>query len=164
MYTRTQTIWAMLPFALFAKMAFAFVDVPTITPLYPRVGEVVSLNIRAGGCDYYNGEDHAYPEITRIGNAIRIVVRIEREMGSCNSPAQTTVLPVGSFSAGTYTLQVDRLYVPDWFSPEEVIETQAMLPFVVGASAPIPALDWSGLIALAAVLSAMAGSAFQRSS
>ena len=139
-----------------SNTAHAFFDPPWITPSEPRVGELVSVNIRGGVCDAIF-EWPSYPQITQQGNAVTIV-----EYGThvdfvdwCIYGIGTLNEPIGTFAPGDYTLTVDLLYDDLLYGP--TILPLGVVPFTVtGArpSAPIPTLDvWGQLVLLIFVLS-----------
>jgi hypothetical protein len=143
---------------LVAQPARAFFDPPWITPVSPRAGEVVSVNIRDGVCDaifFRSG----YPQITTQGNAIRLI-----EYGHhwdtedlCVYEIGHLVEPIGTYPPGTYTVTVDFAYDDPLYGP--TIITLGVVPFsVVGATpaAPVPTLDRHGLFALLLLVSGMA--------
>lgn len=142
-----------LPFLLFANTAAAFIDPPYLTPEHPMSGDTVSINIHAGVCDAI-GSRPGYPAINQEGNHIRIVVWSisYHDSGLCNLPIGTKTIPVGAYSAGSYTLQVDRDYING--GGDLVSENLADIPFTVegsgGVPQPIaaPALDPYGLVLL----------------
>ena len=136
-----------------AQAAQAYVKAPIIVPAQPKAGEPVSVSIESGVCDgFVEGDPHS-TQIFRKGNAIRILLEAGHAVDElCNFPIRTTVMPVGEFPSGAYTLQVDRHYegFPD---PPNVIETLATIPFLVGSGAPIPTLGTFAVLLLAACLS-----------
>ncbi|HET8898910.1 MAG TPA: hypothetical protein VFN09_09100, partial [Rhodanobacteraceae bacterium] len=119
---------------LCASAALAFIDPPTLAPANPVAGQTVSVSIRAGGCDFFI-ERAGYPQITQTGQSIRIVLASIHATSSqfCIPQPSTLVTPVGAYPAGSYTLQVDRVYADD--QGQDVVETIATLPFVVGMTA-----------------------------
>ena len=134
---------------LFAQSAHAFFDPPWITPPAPRAGEVVSVNIRGGICDAIAFRP-GYPQITRQGNAIRLLEYGYHwdDADLCIYDIGTLLEPIGAFPPGDYTLIVDFVY-PDILGPATV--TLGTLPFTVAAVAlakPVPALVSSGKLAL----------------
>jgi hypothetical protein len=130
-------------FALAASDAQAFFDPPWIAPAVPRAGEPVSVNIRGGICDGIFSRP-GYPQITRNGNAIRLL-----EYGHhwettdlCVYDIGTLVEPIGAFESGEYTLAVDFIYDNYPFGYETV--TLGVIPFTVAGITPaasIPALS-----------------------
>ena len=96
---------------LFAQSAQAFFDPPFVTPAEPIAGHTVSVNVRLGICDDII-EMAGFPQITQSGNAIRIVFFGAHRTSSeeCIYPVGTLTQPIGAYSAGSYTLQVDLYY------------------------------------------------------
>ena len=119
------------------------------TPAAPRAGETVSVNIRGGICDSIFFRP-GYPQITQVGNDIRIL-----EYGHhwdtfdlCVYDIGTLTTPVGTFSAGDYMLTVDFIY-PDMLGPTPL--TLGVIPFTVSGVSPlasVPASTTSGQLAL----------------
>ena len=140
----------MLMFAFSVRTAHAFFDPPWITPAAPRAGETVSVNIRDGICDAFFFRP-GYPQITRQGNAIRLL-----EYGHhwdtqdlCVYEVGHLVEPIGAFPPGDYTVTVDFAYDDALYGP--TIITLAVVPFTVTgvtAIAPIPASSPPMLLAL----------------
>jgi hypothetical protein len=121
--------------ALGARDAQAFFDPPWIAPAAPRAGESVSVNIRGGICDGIFSRP-GYPQITRNGNAIRLL-----EYGHhwettdlCIYDIGTLVEPIGVFEPGEYTLTVDFTYDNYPFGYETI--TLGVVPFTVVAATP----------------------------
>jgi hypothetical protein len=139
--------------------AHAFFDTPWITPAAPRAGEIVSVNIRGGICDGIF-EHPGYPQITRQGNAIRLL-----EYGHhwdspdlCIYDIGTLVQPIDTFPPGDYTLTVDFIY-PDVLGPTTV--TLGTIPFTVAGIPPPVAVPASTLLGRIALLILVFGSALQ---
>ena len=100
-----------LLYAFTSQPAQAFIDPPYITPSVPVAGDTVSVNIREGQCDGILSAT-GYPQITRVENAIRVVSWGVRYFNPelCTLPIGTETDSIGSFPAGSYTLQVDLTY------------------------------------------------------
>lgn len=141
---------AILVFALAAPSARAFFDPPWITPVAPRAGQTVSANIRDGICDAIF-EHPGYPQITKQGNAIRLL-----EYGHHWDTADLCIYdighlmePIGAFSPGDYTLTVDFTY-EDYPNGYTTINL-GVVPFTVTGvtlAKPVPASTPSGKFAL----------------
>ncbi|MGH8173014.1 MAG: hypothetical protein ACREPX_07685, partial [Rhodanobacteraceae bacterium] len=135
----------------FARPAQAFFDAPWITPSHPVVGETLSLNIHGGGCDVIL-EEPGYPQISQVGNAIRVVVYgAHYDFDDfCIFPVGTVAFPLPGQPAGAYTLQVDFAY--DDFLIGPTISSVGSISFtVLGAQAstvPVPASSLIGRLAL----------------
>jgi subtilisin family serine protease len=129
-----------LAFLLFTQSAYAFFDPPYITPEHPAAGELISVNVYGGICDGIVGIP-GYPQITRNGNAIRILFWSASEDDPiwCNFGVGTATYPVGAYSGGSYELQVDRTYQVRFGTL--VTETLGIIPFTVtgGATQPVSA-------------------------
>ena len=157
MPTKAASFFAVLILAFFTTAAQAYVRAPTIVPPHPKAGELVSVSIEAGICDgFVEGDPHS-TKIFRKGNAIRILLEAGHTdtYELCNFPIRTTVMPVGMFPSDAYTLQVDRHY-EGFIDPPEVTETLAILPFLVGSGAPIPAMGIFGALMLTILLAGAA--------
>lgn len=144
--------------ALASQNAWAFFDLPWITPASPTESDVVAVNIHGGICDGII-EWPGYPQITRNGNAIRIVEYGVHEnlQDLCIYPVGTYVAPLGKFSEGDYTLTVDFAYDDYPFGLTTV--NLGVIAFSV-AGAPsvveVPTSTPSGLIALLVLISCIA--------
>lgn len=135
---------------LIAQRANAFFDPPWIAPAAPIAGETVEANIHGGICDAIF-ERPGFPQITRVGDAIRIV-----EFGDhatfedfCIYGVGTLTVPIGAFPPGDYTLTIDLTY-QDFFGEPQTLNI-GVVPFTVSdipASAPVPATRPIGLLAL----------------
>jgi hypothetical protein len=141
------------PFALIST-AHAFVDPPTLDPAHPLSGQTVSVDIYVGGCDMFMIDP---PAITRSGNTIRMVLQSISTPFSdfCIYPTGTYVFPVGTFPAGAYSLQIDRVYMD--FNGLPVTQILGVLAFT--ATAPVsgvPALGCSGTFLFAGLLLVLA--------
>jgi len=142
-----------------AQTAHAFFDPPWITPAAPRAGETVSVNIRGGVCDAIV-ERPGYPQITRDGNAIRILEYGNREdfQDFCIYGIGTLTVPIGGFPPGDYALTVDFIYL-DGLALEYRTITLGVIPFTVTRAvsvAPVPTFNLTGLCALAFAVSSLA--------
>jgi hypothetical protein len=131
----------LIAFLLSTPRAYAFFDTPLITPAAPRAGETVSVSIRGGICDAIF-ERPGYPQITRQGNAIRILEYGHHwdDLDLCIYSMGTLTQPIGSFSQGSYTLSVDFVY-SDILGPTTI--NLGTIPFVVSgvaSSIPVPTL------------------------
>jgi hypothetical protein len=142
-----------LPLFLFANTAAAFLDPPYLTPEHPTAGDTITLNIRGGVCDGI-GSGNGYPRISQEGSHIRIVLWSVSYHDSelCNIPVGIATETIGTYPAGSYTLQVDR----DYFDGGGDLRTESLgaIPFTVagngGVPQPVaaPALDACGLVLL----------------
>lgn len=141
-----------------AQTAQAFIDPPWITPEAPRAGEAVSVNIRMGICDAIIFRP-GYPQVTQVGNAIRILEygnRIDFE-DLCIYPIGTLSEPIGAFAPGDYSLTVDFTYENYPFGYATI--TLGVIPFTVtgdAPAAPVPTSNQSGLLALLLLMSGLA--------
>lgn len=99
-----------LALLLSASTAGAFVDPPTISPANAVAGQTVAVSVRAGICDgFYYGEP-GYPQITRVGNAVRIVLPSAHSNDpiTCNYPTAVATYAVGASNAVTFYNVVDQ--------------------------------------------------------
>lgn len=140
--------------AFITSSAHAFFDPPWITPTVPRAGEVVSANIRDGVCDAIFFRP-GYPQITQQGNTIHLV-----EYGHhwdtddlCIYDIGQLIEPIGTFSAGHYTLMIDLSYIDALGFPQ--ILSIGSVSFTVAdatAVAQVPALTALGQLTLVGVV------------
>lgn len=151
---------AMVIATLVPSASSAFVDPPVLVPEHPVDGETVSISIRAGVCDGFI-EKPGYPQVTRNGSSIRVLLASTHSSGGtwCNLPTGEYEFVVGTFNPGNYVLQVDRFYQD--IVGGTVIETLGVLSFSVtgtGTSAtPVPLLGPIGIgVLLLGVLSLVA--------
>src|SRR5690606_13314596 len=100
----------------------AFVDAPTITPENPTSTTAVTLHARMGGCHTLVESENA-PEVILNGNQIDLIVdgisHLPEGHPLCIWGIGVANIPVGTFSAGHYTL---RLKIRDVGFPELPIE------------------------------------------
>jgi hypothetical protein len=113
-----------------APLARATITLNGAAPAKPVSGQVVTASLSDGVCDaliYATG----YPQITRNGNTIRMVVETyyATSFPFCLFTPSTVDVAAGSFPAGNYSLQVDRHYIA--FLGNSVIETVGTAPFTV---------------------------------
>jgi hypothetical protein len=142
--------------ALCVQPARAFLDLPYITPEHPAAGQPISMNIYGGLCDAIVGLQ-GYPQITQQGNTIHILffsVHYD-DPEFCNLGVGTATTSIGSYPAGSYTLQVERRYMTV-FGPW-VQETLGVIPFTVTGAPPAqpidaPTLSVAGLVGLLLML------------
>lgn len=162
MIRRRVVLLGCLLLVAFAPAASAFIDPPVLVPAHPVAGEPVSVSMRIGVCDAFV-EKPGYPKITRTGNSIHVLIASVHAAGSgwCIYPPATAVIPIGTFSRGSYTLEVDRSY--ENFFGEQVVETLGTLQFSVAAAQPVM-VSTIGQYGLAAMLVGLLilGAAFQR--
>ena len=146
-------------FAFPVPSAHAFRDPPYITPANPVAGDTISMNIRMGVCDAIY-QWPGYPQITRDGNAIRLVNYGQHwDPGElCTYGTGTGVVPIGSYEPGNYALTVD-LNCLDFFSQPQTLALGVVAFTVAGAAqaaVTVPALTQPGFLALMFVLSGVA--------
>jgi hypothetical protein len=141
-----------LVLALWAPSASAFLDPPYITPGSPVAGEQVSVNIYGGECDLADDGVVWPPPVSQQGNDLTILFTgvHEEDPEWCYYGIGNATYPVGQYSAGGYTLHVERRYTSllGW-----VHETLGVIPFTVSAvpaQFPIetPALNQAGFASL----------------
>lgn len=141
-----------LTFVVTASNAHAFFDPPTLIPESPVAGQMVSVSVRGGECDAII-ESPGYPQITQDGYSIRILFDTYHVSSGgvlCNFTVGTLVQAVGSYPAGSYTLQVDRTYI-DFFG-DRIVETLGITPFVATEAHAVPAVGKFGLTLLSGVV------------
>jgi hypothetical protein len=145
-------------FALAARDARAFFDLPWITPATPTAGDVVSASFRMGDCDA-RVEKPGFPQITRTGNEIRLVVYGVHEDTAelCVYPAATGTESIGALEAGSYTVTVDFVY--DDYPFGLAIIALGVVPFTVTAavsavSVPVATPFWK--LVLVALIASVA--------
>ena len=147
----------MFVLALASRDAQAFFDPPWITPAAPRAGELVSVNIRGGGCDAIL-EWPGYPQITRNVNSVRLVEYGARAPdGWCIFGEGVLSEPIGAFPPGDYTLTVEMIYDDFLYGP--TIMTLGVVPFTVTGTttaAPIPSTGLFGQFAILFLISGLA--------
>ncbi len=126
---------AMLAYLFFSQAAYAFFDPPSISPQPPQAGEPIFVSIHGGGCDAI-AERAGFPQITQVGNAIRIL-----EYGHhwefpdlCIYEPATVTHQIGTFPPGEYTLTVDFTY--NDFLPAPVVVTLGGISFTISGQAP----------------------------
>jgi hypothetical protein len=151
--------------ALFAQSAQAFFDPPSITPVYPAAGEVVSVNIHGGVCDSIF-QVQGYPRLTREGNTLRLLEAGDHyEEGDelCVFPTGTLIRELGAFTAGDYVLTVDLIYPHPVFGP--TILKFGVVSFTVAAPADpvsVPSDGTVGMTILLVALLALSGWALKK--
>jgi hypothetical protein len=148
--------------ALMSPSARAFFDPPWITPVAPRVGQTVSVNIRGGICDSVFFRP-GYPQITQQGNAIRILEYGHHWETSdlCVYEIGTLTEPIRTYPAGDYTLTVDFIYEDYPFG--YITVTLGVIPLAVSGAtpaAPVP-MSWLWKFVLLALISSIAVRALQ---
>lgn len=140
-----------------APDTLAFVDPPTIDQTTPHAGDLVTMSIRAGGCDSFHDVPNPL-SVAQTGATIRVLFRTSMSSPPfCLNPTFVYPYNIGRFAAGTYSIQVDRTYP---YIDGQRTETIATLPLVI-AGAPEPAvidtLSPINLGLLALVLAFVAG-------
>lgn len=91
-----------------------------------------------------------------------------RNDGICGSPTRDFVFDIGTFSPGSYTLQVDYSYCYYACPPNDIIvETIAVILFDVSpatgtVAVPVPILDLAELAGLAVLLTALSVATLRR--
>lgn len=138
-------------------------DPPWIAPTAPKAGEVVSVNMRMGICDA-RVEHPGYPQITRQGNAIRLLVYGHHwdTQDLCVYPIAQGAESIGAFPPGDYAVTVEFVY--DDYPLGLSIITLGVVPFAVTGStpaAPVSAVTCFGGFALFALITGIAGRALQ---
>lgn len=146
-------------FALYVQIAHGFVDPPVILPVDPVAGQALSVSVRSGICDGFFSNEPA--QVIRTGNSVRVVLEgvHEEDPLHCIMPDYTSVYPIGSFEAGSYTFQIDRHYVP--FGGTSTTETLRTLQVVVAGTPNVPLPAIGPMAALAVVLALFFAAAFR---
>ncbi len=123
-----------LAFVVAAPSADAVIDPPWIAPATPTTGDIVSVSIHGGGCDAIVARP-GYPQVTRNGSQIRVVIYGVRAYDNwCIYPAGTYTMPIGKFTVGDYSLTVDFAY--DGYPFGLTTDTLGVIPFSVSGAAP----------------------------
>lgn len=152
-----------LTLALFAPPASAFLDAPYITPANPVAGQLVSVNIYGGECDLVDMGISWPPPVTQQGSSIEILFTGIHEVNPewCYYGLGTATYPVGTFSPGSYTLDVERRYGTIFGEWEQ--ETLGTISFTVSATPSRLPVDTPTLNrgALAVLLIALVGVALR---
>jgi hypothetical protein len=147
-------------FVVFAAPARAFLDPPYITPADPSVGDAISVSVYGGQCDLVDDGVVWPPPVTQEGSEITILFTGLHETSPefCYFGIGTATFPVGSYPAGSYTLQVDRQYFN--LAGALVRETLGVIPFTVTGVEPAAtpmAAPTLGVVALSVLLLVLAG-------
>ena len=138
----------------FTRTGQAFWDPPYIVPDSPSVNDIVSLNIRMGVCDALLSHP-GYPEITRVGNAIRYVQWGDHSLLSelCIYPTGTGTFGLGTFAPGTYSVSFDMRYrTPLGIADLHLGDAGFSVDGVAPSPASVPTLDGRGMLGLVALL------------
>lgn len=125
-----------------AWAADAFYDPPTLNPPAPVEGQEVSIDIRAGECHQFIG-DPRDGVVTRNGAQVQIVVPALFN-GFCTFPTRTRPYVVGTFSPGSYSLEVWYQLAPvSGGGPPRFMGQLSfdVAPQGVAVETPIPALS-----------------------
>ena len=131
-------------------------DPPYITPANPVAGEPISVVVRGDACNLIESGVVWPPPVTQQGSVITILFNGNRQSDPefCYYSSDARAYPVGAYTAGSYTLQVNWRYgtFSGW-----VTETLGVIPFTVSAAPsqqPIeaPTLSIAGLGALGLAL------------
>ena len=138
-----------------APTAQAIVQITGIVPAHPQAGEAVSLIVRDGICDALSGE----VEVDGGGNSLLMTVGGRRFYTLCFVPVVDNPFVIGTFSSGSYTLQLDFHYNED-FPNDEGTETVGTIQFDVApaggaTAASVPTIDLAGRLGLALSLLAI---------
>ena len=142
--------------ALCAQRASAFLDPPYITPANPAAGDMISVNIYGGECDFADGGVVWPPPISQQENELTILLTggHEEDPEFCYFGVGTFTAPIGVYPPGAYTLRVNWRYstFSGWMT-----ETLGIIPFTVSGvptQQPIeaPTLTIAGFISLLLLL------------
>jgi len=140
-----------------APRAHAFFDAPWIAPAAPMAGELMSVNIRGGICDVFF-DAPGYPQIVLEGNNIRVIEYGHHEdfQDFCIYGLWKVVVPIGTPSAGVYTITVDFLYQGILGPTTTNLGVIPLTVTGVASAAPIPAFTSAAEIVLRALISSAA--------
>jgi len=130
---------AFLILVLCAQRASAL-DPPYITPANPVAGEPISVVARGDACNLIEDGVVWPPPVTQQGSVITILFNGSREGDPefCYFSSDAIAYPVGTYAAGSYTLQVNWRYstFSGW-----VTETLGVIPFTVSAAPSQQAIE-----------------------
>jgi len=155
---RAILVMALAVFAYSADV-YAFTNPPILIPAHPQAGQNISVSVTAGACDAMGG---APAQVTVQGNNISVLLQSLHSVDSefCTYPTITGTYPIGAFTAGSYTTQIDRTYIG---ANGPVTENIGTIAFAVGAIAMTPSLNPTGLCLLVAAILGVAWLARRRS-
>ena len=116
--------------ALFAQNASAFLDPPYITPANPTSSDTISINVYGGECDVLN-IGIVPPVVKQKSSEVAVLFTgiHEGDPEWCYFSLTTESFPIGPYSPGTYTLDVERRYGNVFGSWTQ--ETLGVIPFTV---------------------------------
>jgi hypothetical protein len=139
---------------LVARHASAFVTPRMLHSAHPIADEAVFVTFTSGYCDVF-----VVPEVTRNGNAVYFLISSAMALDdeACIYYVIDRKYLLGTFSAGEYTVQVDRTYYGDSGLEQHPMGTLPMTVAAVPIDASIPALSQSGLLGLIVGLAVLAG-------
>src|SRR3569623_878937 len=146
-----QTIRAIsLLLALAALPARAWATQPQLSPVSPKGGDTVSVTFTSGHCDLL-GE----PTVNTSGNHVNFSIFsvLAGDYEACIYPTVARSYVLGTFSPGTYIVQVDRTY---WGDNDLETHPMATLNLVVTEEASISNVPALGLIGSAGMALALA--------
>ena len=131
--------------------AQSIVDTPILVPANPVAGQQIYVEVHPTPCVLYFNDTP--PLVTRDGNAITMFQEayVSPDPDFCIYPSGSLDLPLGSFAAGSYTVQVDVHYETLLNGP--VTQTLGILPLIVSAPEAIPLLSiWSAAVLIVLLL------------
>jgi len=129
-------------------------DTPILNPSAPAAGQPISVELHGSPCVLYIYDPPVETGVvTRNGSAITLTVQavVSPDLDFCIYPTFTVPYPIGAYSPGSYTVQVDAQYQE--FLGGTTTQTLGTLPFVVAAPRAVPALNGLMLALLASLLS-----------
>jgi len=139
----------------------AYIDPPILETQNPTAGQPVFISVAAGGCDAIPADPS--PTVTRFGMSLKMVLPIVHSYFDdfCVAPDNTYFLGVGSFSPGTYDLEVDATY-PGFDGAPQVTQLLGIVRFTVATFDRAPLLGPCELALLGFLLVALALCALSR--
>jgi hypothetical protein len=146
-WTRTglRVLLATLWLCALKLQAQTIYDTPALNPSAPASGQPISVELHGNPCVLYIYDPpNETGVVSRNGSSITLTVQavVSPDFDFCIYPTFTVPYPIGAYTPGNYTVQVDAQY--EEFLGGTVTQTLGTLPFVVAAPRPVPTL--SGLM------------------
>ena len=137
--------------SLATPMAWAYVEIPYITPAHPTPDAPISVHVGAGWCHAFTDFPNEAELVLVAPGQLRLMtdgIALSAGHPFCIYLPYTYRFDIGTLPAGSYTLQV---FIYDEFSAPVPIGFGSV-SFVVAAPATIPSTSLSTLVAIAACL------------